>query len=325
MWARLDDGFHSHPKIIRAGNAAAGLLVRVISYAGQHLTDGIVPGAVVREYGTAPQIRKLSAVGLLHTAGHECARCPQPDPGDYLVHDFLDTNPSRARVNADRERAAERQREARAAKTAAASGTNRARSTSGSRPKRTRNDADSTPHSPAAPQVKGVRHAGRLAGAHADPTRPDPSSIPDGIEQSPLHPPQRTATGPEAAGVPAFAQPLADQLTAAGCHVGWRTDSSDRDALRRHLDRIPADRLVDAARRAWNPANPPRTIRYLLKVWDALPDTPTDAPAAPTPGPVVERHQAAADDQFARAMERARARMAAEDAAETDAQKALIA
>ncbi|MCA6090965.1 mucin-2 [Streptomyces sp. SCA3-4] len=325
MWARLDDGFHSHPKIIRAGNAAAGLLVRVISYAGQHLTDGVVPGAIVREYGTAPQIRKLSAVGLLHTAGHECARCPQPDPGDYLVHDFLASNPSRARVHADRDRAAERQRQARAAKTAVAPDANRARSATGSRPKRTRNDADSTPRSPAAPQVNEVRHAGRLAGAHVDPTRPDPSSIPDGIEQSPLHPPQRTAAGPEAAGVPAFAQTLADQLTAAGCHVGWRTDSADREALHRHLDRIPTDRLVDAARRAWNPANPPRTIRYLLRVWDALPDTPADAPAAPLPGPFVDRHQTASDDQFARALDRARARMAAEGAAETDTQKALTA
>ncbi|MDT0451853.1 mucin-2 [Streptomyces hesseae] len=324
MWARLDDGFHSHPKIIRAGNAAAGLLVRVISYAGQHLTDGVVPGAVVREYGTAVQVRKLSAVGLLHAAGHDCTRCPQPDAGDYLVHDFLDSNPSRSRVNADRERAAERQRQVRAAKTAVAPDANSPRSATGSRPKRPRNDPDSAPHFPAEPQVKAVRHAGRLAGAHVDPTRPDPSSIPDGIEQSPLHPPQRTGTGPEAAGVPAFAQALADQLTAAGCHVGWRTDGADREALHRHLDRIPTDRLVDAARRAWNPHNPPRTIRYLLKVWDALPDTPADAPAAPLPGPFVERHQAASDDQFARAMERARARMAAEGATETNAQKALL-
>ncbi|MEU5424213.1 mucin-2 [Streptomyces olivoreticuli] len=328
MWAKLDDGFHSHPKIIRAGNAAAGLLARVISYAGQHLTDGVVPGAVVREYGTGPQIRKLAAVGLLHAPGHECARCPQPDAGDFLVHDFLASNPSRARIDADRERAAGRQRDARAARNAAGPASNRRRSAPVPRPNRSRNEDDPAPRFPDEPQVRGGRHAACLAGAHVDPTRPDPSSLPDGREPSPLHPPQRTApatTAPTGTGVPEFARTLADMLTAAGCVVGWRTDSGDRDALRRHLERMPAARLVDAACRAWNPSDPPRTVRYLIKVWDALPDIPADAPAAPAPVRATDHQQRSTDDMFARALERARSRSAAEEAAGHDAQKALIA
>ncbi|MEU2514330.1 mucin-2 [Streptomyces syringium] len=303
MWAKLDDGFHSHPKIIRVGNAAAGLLARVISYAGQHLTDGVVPGAVVREYGTGPQITKLSAVGLLHARGHECARCAQPDAGDFIVHDFLVSNPSRAKVDGDRERAADRQRQSRQVRTGDDSPPVRARNGADSSPNRARNDADSTPGFQAASQVKGGRHAERLARAHVDPTRPDPGSIPDGIEPSPLPPPERPRA--DAPGVPPFAQPLADQLSAAGCHLQWRTDSTDRVALRRHLDRVPVPRLVDAARRAWNPANPPRSIRYLIKVWEGVADTPADAPDSPAP--------ATAPDMFDRAMQRAHARMAAHD------------
>lgn len=301
MWAKLDDGFHSHPKIIRVGNAAAGLLARVISYAGQHLTDGVVPGAVVREYGTGPQVAKLSTVGLLHARGHECVRCPQPDAGDFIVHDFLVSNPSRAKVDGDRERAADRQRQARQARNDDDSPPIRPRITAVSDPNRARNGDDSPPGFREASQVKGGRHGERLARAHVDPTRPDPGSIPDGIEPSPLSPPERPRA--DAPGVPPFAQTLADQLSAAGCHLQWRTDSTDRDALRRHLDRVPVARLVDAARRAWNPANPPRTIRYLIKVWDGVADAPAGAPGAPAPAP----------DMFDRAMQRARARMAAHD------------
>lgn len=36
----LDDGFHSNPKIVRAGLAAAGLYARALSYCGDYLTDG---------------------------------------------------------------------------------------------------------------------------------------------------------------------------------------------------------------------------------------------------------------------------------------------
>ncbi|MEV6777025.1 hypothetical protein [Streptomyces syringium] len=107
--------------------------------------------------------------------------------------------------------------------------------------------------------------------------------------------------------------------------MGWRTDSTDRASLRRHLERVPTARLVDAACRAWNPADPPRSIRYLIRVWDALPDVPADAPAAPAASPAVNRLQSTTDDMFARALERARARAAGDGSAGDDTQKALIA
>nr|WSS66766.1 hypothetical protein OG284_36710 [Streptomyces sp. NBC_01177] len=115
----VDDGAHSHPKFVRAGNAAVGLWSRIGSYVAQHLTDGHVPGEVAKMYGSAPQIKKLTAVGLWHEHGHLCVRCPQPRQGDYFMHDYAESgNPSRAEVLDRRERAAEKKRQQRAGGTA---------------------------------------------------------------------------------------------------------------------------------------------------------------------------------------------------------------
>lgn len=112
----VDDGAHSHPKFMRATNAAVGLWMRVGSYVAQHLTDGHVPGTVAHMYGTAPQIRKLITVGLWHEQGHVCPRCPAVRPGDFFMHDYKESgNPSRAEVLQRRAKGAEKKRKYRAA------------------------------------------------------------------------------------------------------------------------------------------------------------------------------------------------------------------
>ncbi|MFF9568468.1 hypothetical protein [Streptomyces sp. NPDC014685] len=123
-WA-VDDGAHSHPKILRATNAAVGLWTRVGSYVAQHLTDGHVPGEVAKMYGSAPQIKKLVTVELWHEHGHTCPRCPAVRPGDYFMHDYRESgNPSRAEVLARRKRAAEKKQRQRAAQSGAGSAEN---------------------------------------------------------------------------------------------------------------------------------------------------------------------------------------------------------
>lgn len=111
-WFRIDDKAHSHPKLIKAGNAALGLWLRCGAYAAQHLTDGIVPGVVAELYGTKPQAAKLVKAGLWHEHGHNCpGGCPNPAAGDYVFHDFLDDgrNTSRARHEAEKKKARDRQ------------------------------------------------------------------------------------------------------------------------------------------------------------------------------------------------------------------------
>lgn len=115
-WFVVDDSAHMHPKIVAAGNAALGLWLRAGAYAAQHLTDGTVPGVIAKMYGTPAQVRKLVAAGLWHASGHTCPRCPQPQPGDYQIHDYLEYNPSRCTVQARREREAAKKRRYRASR-----------------------------------------------------------------------------------------------------------------------------------------------------------------------------------------------------------------
>lgn len=112
-WFKVDDTAHAHPKLLRAGNAALGLWMRAGAYAAQHLTEGAIPGVVAQLYGTAPQVRKLVDAGLWHAHGHQCTRCAQPPAGDYVMHDYLIYNPTRAKVEGDRAQAAGRQQRAR--------------------------------------------------------------------------------------------------------------------------------------------------------------------------------------------------------------------
>jgi hypothetical protein len=112
-WFALDDGFDTHPKVRKAGNAAIGLFVRLGVHATKHLTEGHLDGTIVRDYGTAATIRKLITVGMLHEPGHGCPRCPQPAADGFYIHDYLDYNKSRAQIEAAREAARKRQQRGR--------------------------------------------------------------------------------------------------------------------------------------------------------------------------------------------------------------------
>lgn len=100
-WARLDDGFHSHPKVIDLSFAARGLFATFLSYAAHFETDGLLTAKVVAKTAHGREgrraLRELTDAGMLETAvdGH---------PDDLLIHDYLDCNPSRAELEAERER-----------------------------------------------------------------------------------------------------------------------------------------------------------------------------------------------------------------------------
>lgn len=90
VWFRVDDNFHSHPKVMKAGTSAVGLWARCGSYCSHHRTDGVVPVEVARAYGTTAQIKALLDAGLW----------VQSDSG-YTMPDFLDFNPSREEIERD--------------------------------------------------------------------------------------------------------------------------------------------------------------------------------------------------------------------------------
>ncbi len=103
-WFRIDDTFADHPKVTSAGNAAVGLWVRCGTYSARFLTDGLVPGQVVRQYGNGREIERLVA-----------SRLWVPADDGYLMPDFLDYNPSAEAVKLARKRDAEKKRKQRAA------------------------------------------------------------------------------------------------------------------------------------------------------------------------------------------------------------------
>jgi hypothetical protein len=98
-WFNVDDGFHCHPKVLAAGNAAMGLWTRCGSYCSRYATNGLVPVEIVKAYGSRTELARLLAVGWLTLE----------DDG-YRMHDYLDYNRHADQIHADREKAAERKR-----------------------------------------------------------------------------------------------------------------------------------------------------------------------------------------------------------------------
>src|SRR5215472_1359426 len=98
-WFRLDDKFHSHPKVIAAGNEAIGLFTRCGTYAAEHLTDGFIPEHVVLLYGSPALADTLVRTKLWRRTR-----------GGWRIPDYLAYNPSREQVERERKLAAERQR-----------------------------------------------------------------------------------------------------------------------------------------------------------------------------------------------------------------------
>ncbi|MFE7659661.1 hypothetical protein [Streptomyces celluloflavus] len=252
-WVRLDDRFPSHRKVAMLSDRAFRLHVSALCWSAENLTDGVIRDTELRLVahvrGMTATARQLEAAGLWERI----------DDG-WMLHDFHDYNPSAEQVRAERERNAARQRRFRDRRPDPEAGSSEAVA-------QARNGVSNG-------VTNGVSHG--VSNAAPSRTRPVPGSLPDGRE---LSVPAREHKS--AAGVPGFAQALAEQLGAAGCHVRWETDSQDRETLRRLIEETGIEHLVEAARRAWNPTNPPRSIRYLLKVWDGLPPISTGSPAQP--------------------------------------------
>lgn len=104
-WVKLDDKFHSHRKVRRAGLAAVGLHCRAMSYTADERLDGHVDLPWVKEVGGAQAMRLAQALvdaGLWETNGD-----------GWVIHDYLDFNPSGAEISAKRSAAGKKGAEAR--------------------------------------------------------------------------------------------------------------------------------------------------------------------------------------------------------------------
>lgn len=98
-WVKLDDKFWADPKIEEVGNEAAGAYARMLSYCGDHLTDGVVTDAKARYIAKSKVIERLAEFGLIVKRGT-----------GWEIPKYLEFNPSREQVEA--KRAADRERRA---------------------------------------------------------------------------------------------------------------------------------------------------------------------------------------------------------------------
>ena len=108
VWQRIDDQFGVSQKVIRIPRKrrqqVVGLWTLANNYAVRALTDGVLEEHELDELDAKePDVAELVRVGLWHSKGHKCSECSQPPAGGVIVHDFLDYNPSREKVMAERE------------------------------------------------------------------------------------------------------------------------------------------------------------------------------------------------------------------------------
>lgn len=149
-WVRLDDRFTDHAKIDGLSDAAFRLHVAALCHCNRDLTDGFV--AVAKVARLVPNFRRRTPAELV------AAGVWDEVDGGWRIHDYLEFQPSKAKVEAERAAAAERQQKWREKK------------------------------------AKGRRNGVSNAVSHAAPTQPDPLEVGVGSPDSPSN---RVAPPPE--------------------------------------------------------------------------------------------------------------------------------
>jgi len=107
-WQKIDDQFGISKKVIRIPRKrrqrCVGLWLLAGNYASRTLSDGVLEAHELDELDAiAADIDELIRVGLWHGHGHGCESCVRVSEGDIVIHDYLQYNPTKAKVLSDRE------------------------------------------------------------------------------------------------------------------------------------------------------------------------------------------------------------------------------
>lgn len=100
-WLRVDDKAAFNRKVLKAGNEAFGALIRMGCWSADHLTDGVIPVETALLVASEDTIERLCGVGFLERKGE-----------DYIVHNYLEYNPSADQIRSHREETSNARREA---------------------------------------------------------------------------------------------------------------------------------------------------------------------------------------------------------------------
>lgn len=190
-WGRLDDTFHSHPKVVGLSLEAVGLWTLCLSWVCEHTTNtptpGLIPAGVVQRFA-GRRSKKLTVelvdAGLWETVG---PAVDKPVDGQvkssYLVHDFATYLPD-DKTRAVRSAAGKKGAQARWQKP----GSEPVTSTSDSKePSASHDVANASPStSMANPMANEVANPIANDGSRARRTRAFPEPVPETIREPPV-------------------------------------------------------------------------------------------------------------------------------------------
>jgi len=103
-WAKFDDQFTDHPKVVAAGPMAELLAVRAVIHCARYETDGHVQAAQLPRLALGITSPKKQVAALVKCGLWE----EDADGNGWWVHDFLDYHPSAEQKEQEREQARER-------------------------------------------------------------------------------------------------------------------------------------------------------------------------------------------------------------------------
>ncbi|MGW8329424.1 hypothetical protein ACWGLE_16120 [Streptomyces sp. NPDC055897] len=131
---------------------------------------------------------------------------------------------------------------------------------------------------------KSAPTKGEVSSSHAHGVNTPYGSINTTTKQASALPSGDSAKQPISVDVPAGARDVVAALEAAGMLVGWRLSEPEWERVTALSARWGPERLVEVIARRWDPARPPQSARYLLRIWD---DLPSQVPAEQPKGNVV--------------------------------------
>ena len=119
-WVKLDDAFHAHPKVTRAGNVGAGVYVRALSFCGAYYTDGFISRADAAGIGKTAELKRVTDAELWEevrpgesrtvTGRRDSGNRPLPDVTlvfntyGFFIADYLQHNLTKDEVRVAREK-----------------------------------------------------------------------------------------------------------------------------------------------------------------------------------------------------------------------------
>lgn len=116
-WVRKDDQMPLNRKVAPLSDAAYRLDDEALCWCSRNHTDGRIAADELSSISSRAKARNVGELvkrGRWHAvySGYECSSpyCPKPGPDGWVIHDYLEYNPSKEQVVKDRAAKADRQR-----------------------------------------------------------------------------------------------------------------------------------------------------------------------------------------------------------------------